>query len=436
MTSTPKGDQGNLPGAGVGDDGARAFLADGAALGFSAMATALVGLLGWLLAARLLDPAQVGRASAFVNAFVFVAGVAELGLGQASLKWLPQAGHHTRTILLRVLGGVLTSSVLAALLWGLLFHDDLAFQLDLEPVAAVAVFVVASVGWTVLHAQNLVLTAAGGARWVPVEMLSFGVVRIVLLVVLAPPYGALGIVVSWVLPTAVAAVVVPSVLALRRHRRDDLPGVVPDRRSTVRTAGSIWLSTFGTTLTLSLVPVVVTDRFGPSVGAAFFIVWNGVAAVELAAAGFGSALVVRLSGPPADVLGRSLRQVLPVFAAALLVAALAATPLLSLFGSAYADEGVGLLRWVCGGLLFRLVGIMIAGIHLSDGRTLRLFLTNAAPAVALLSVSPVIPTGSGLTALGAAYFGVQLIVVVVAVLDLLVGSRRWARPTGAVPGPA
>lgn len=432
MSPTPEGVQNSpIPPHPEAGSSQKAFLADGAALGASAIVTALIGLVGWLLAARILEPAEVGRASAFVNGFIFVAGVAELGVGQACLKWLPAAGSQTRVILVRVYTGVLASAAVVGVMWALVMRNEITDQVGSGTLVAVLLFMVAAITWTLFHVQNIVLTALGAARWVPVEMIPFGLVRVVLLVVLARSYGALGIILSWVLPTLAAVLVVALTLLWRRHRRDGEAGTVPDRRSAVRMAGSIYVSTVGVTLVVSLVPVLVTGRYGPAVGAVFFIVWNGVAAVELAAIGFGSALVIRLSGESMTLLKQSLRQVLPLFAIPLAIAALLAEPLLSLFGGHYADEGTALLRWVCAGLLLRLVGVMVVSIHLSQERTVRLVLVNAAPAVALIVAITLLPVRPDLGALGLTYLIVQVVVTTISVLDLYVDSVRRPQPVGA-----
>lgn len=433
MTPSPEDAQdshGAVPASGTSDR--RAFLADGAALGASAILTALVGLLGWLLAARLLTPPEVGRASAFVNGFVFVAGLAELGLGQASLKWLPGAGEHAPRLVTRVYAGVVASALVLGIVWGLITRNDLADQTGLGVAATLGLYVLACLAWSTFHVQDFILTGLGLARWVPVENLSFGFLRIVLLVGLAKAFGALGVILSWVVPTLAAAVVVSAVLALRRGRCAGVPGVVPSRAKVTRLTGSTYASTIGITFMINLVPLVVTARFGPSIGAVFFIVWNGVAAVELAAAGFGSALVVRLRGDSMFLLRAALRQVLPLFVVPLLIAALAAEPLLLLFGKDYADAGTTMLRLVCLGLALRLVSVLVVAIHLTATRTVRLVLINLGTAVAMIATAGLLDTNGSLTFLGLGYVVIQVVVVVVALLDLRGCAQRERAQASAV----
>jgi O-antigen/teichoic acid export membrane protein len=49
------------------------MVADGLSLSASAGITAAAGMAGWVLAARLLPPAEIGHTSAFVSGFLLVA---------------------------------------------------------------------------------------------------------------------------------------------------------------------------------------------------------------------------------------------------------------------------------------------------------------------------------------------------------------------------
>lgn len=57
---------------------------DGLALSISAALSAGAGMLSWVLAARFVSPTTVGEVSAFVSAFLLVAGLTEFNLGRVS----------------------------------------------------------------------------------------------------------------------------------------------------------------------------------------------------------------------------------------------------------------------------------------------------------------------------------------------------------------
>jgi O-antigen/teichoic acid export membrane protein len=401
------------------------FLADGSALGASALLTALAGLVGWLVAARTLSPSEVGHASAFVNAFLMIAALSELGTGQAMLRWLPRTGSAAPVLVRRVYAVTLATCLVLSVVWALSASGIVGRATDpLGRTGTTVLFVVAGLAWTLFHLQDDVLTGAGAARWVPLENLLFGAVRIVLLLVLAGPLGSLGIVLSWVLPMVLCDLLVNGLLALRSSRLADRPAWLPRRREVLTTTGSTFAALIGLTLLYNLVPLVVVARFGAATGAVFFVVWMGVVALDLAIVGFGNALVVRLHGAPLHLLRHALTRVLAIFAVPLLVAALAASPLLNLFGEVYARDGRTLLRWLVLGVVFRLVVMLVAAIHLGAGRPLGMALLQGVTAVAVIALAALVPRSGAATELAAIGIGFVLVHVVVAVVAVADLGRR------------
>ncbi|MEP6816863.1 MAG: hypothetical protein ABI873_15075 [Marmoricola sp.] len=411
----------------------RAFVADGAALGASALLTAFAGLVGWLVAARTLEPSEVGHASAFVNGFLMVAAIAELGLGQAMLRWVPRAGSAAATLVRRVYAATLTACLVFSLVWALATAGVIDKATDpLGTGATTALFVAAALSWTLFHLQDDVLTSVGAARWVPLENVVFGVIRIVLLLVLAGPLGSLGIVLSWVLPMLVCDLLVNAILAARSGRPAVLDRWLPGRREVLTTAGSTFFASIGLTLLYNLVPLVVVARHGATTGAVFFVVWMGVVSLDLACVGFGNALVVRLRGTPLDLLRHALVKVLPLFAVPLVVAAISASLLLHLFGDVYAEQGTVLLRWVVLGVAFRVVVVLVAAVNLGSGRAHRMAVLHGVTAAAVIALAAVTPS-MGLDDIGIGFVVIQVLLCVVSVLDLARTSRRDAALASA-PG--
>lgn len=416
-----------LPGKPTGAQGAigkesdiRGFVADGAALGLSSMFTAVVGLVGWLVAARLLTPAEVGRANAFVSGFLLIAGFAELGLSQAMLRWLPVAGSHAKGIVARAYAASVIGSLLIGLPYAFLTGVDLP---GIDATLAKGLFVLSAIAWMLFHLQDYALTGTGAARWVPLENITFGVVRVVLLVVFATQLGSLGIVLSWTVSSVIWVSVVTLILLAVARRSPPRPGVMPTRRDALTMAGSTYATTLGQTLLAYAVPIIVIARYGPVDGAVFSIVWLGLNALDYIAVGFGSALVVRLRGGSMTLLRNAVTRIVPVYAVALVVAALLAGLLLQLFGQRYADLGTNLLRLAILGAMFRVVFVLIASIHLAQGRSPRMAALHWTSALVMVGVVSLAPVSHGLAFLGAGYAVVQVLLLVVAYVDLARVSR-------------
>ncbi|GAA3438084.1 hypothetical protein GCM10018954_077000 [Kutzneria kofuensis] len=235
---------------------------DGIALSVGAAFTSVAGLLGWVISARLVSTAEVGLTAAFTSGFLLVSGVTQVSLGPAVLRWLPRAGGRSGTLLLRTYGVVMAGAVLGSLVF-------LAFPSGHQAAAAVPgwgapLFVVVTLAWAVLQFQDPVLTGLDRAGAVLVKNLGFGIGRIGVLL-LAASLGALGILLSWAVPTilAVLGATVVVVTASRRRGHSQPAGVLPDRREVVALLGPTYLASIGQSLMYYLVPLIVTARTAP-----------------------------------------------------------------------------------------------------------------------------------------------------------------------------
>lgn len=378
----------DLPRVPASEPGGGMF-ADGLALSASAAISAVAGMVGWILAARLLPATAVGHTSAFVSGMLLVAGVAELGLGPAVLRWLPRAGDQTRRLLNRTYLAVVLGALAGATVFVLV-------PTGAEVVAKVSggawLFLLAAVAWTLFQFQDAVLTGLGRATWVPVENGLFGLARLVVLLALAPLAGAAGLLASWIGPT-VAAVLAVTALLLRRVTVPQVPGELPDRREVVRLLGPTYPGTVCIVVLYNLVPLIVLHRFGAEANAVFFVVWTAVNALDLAASVFVNPLVVRLSAEPghAGALVRNAAgKLAAVFLPALAVGVLLAGVMLTIFGGEY-TSGAGLLRVLLVAQAPRLVVLVGVAVHLGQGRgtgVAALHATTAATAVVLAFVLP------------------------------------------------
>lgn len=390
----------------------RGMVADGLALSASAAITAMAGMAGWILAARLLPPAEVGDTSAFVSGFLLVAGIAELGLGPAVLRWLPRAGSQRRRLLGRTYLAVLLGGLAGAVVFVLVpAGGEVVHRLP----AGAALFLPAAVGWTLFQFQDSVLTGLGQARWVPVENTSFSVLRLALLGVLAPLTGSLGLITSWVVPTVLGVLVV-SALVFHRVRPGPVPGTLPDRREVVRLLAPTYPATVCVVVLYNLMPIIVLHRFGAEANAVFFVVWTAISALDLAATVFVNPLVVRLSGEPGPsraLVTAASRRLALLFAPVLLLGVLLAGLLLAIFGPEY-TQGAGLLRILLVAQLPRLAVIVGVAVHLAAGRGGSVASFQAATAALAVGLALVMPSE---IAFGVGMLVVQSLLALVALLD-------------------
>ena len=407
------------------------LVVDGLALGGSALLSAVAGFVSWLIVARTQPQAVVSTASAFVNAFILIASLAELSLGPVLLRWLPQAGRHVGKLIRGVYGAVLVAALVLSAGWLLLpaSRGVLVATAPLSPFLGGVLFTVCALGWVLFHLQDEVLTGLHVARWVPLENILAAVSRLFLLMVLTPLLGALGIVLTWGVTTVLTVAIVSVGVARATHRRRDVEGSLPARSEVMRFSGSIYPATIASSVTAHLVPLIVIGRYGPDNGAVFFIVWMGLSALELAGVGLGNAMATRLAGgqqwTERYVVLSSLRFAL--FALPVLVIGfVAAGSLLSIFGDAYQAGGTELLRWIIVGFAVRLVTLLGTAVYIGAGRGARVAVTQGVNAAVTVALVLCLPT-AGLTAIGIGYTIVQVVLAVIVSVDVARLVRRLSR---------
>jgi O-antigen/teichoic acid export membrane protein len=317
---------------------------DGLALVLSSGLTSAVGLLYWVVAARLFDPAVVGVNSVALSTMMLLGGVAHLNLTQALLRFGPVAGRHTRRL---VLGSYAVAGTVAALV-GLGYAAG-APRWAPEMVAAVghgpllAFFAVATPVWAVFVLQDYVLTALKRATVVPLENAVFAVLKIGLLGAAAGAAFAGGIAASWLLATVLIVVAVNGWLLLRAIPARRGGAAEPLRpRAIARFVRSDYAGATLWQLAMNGLPALVLARLGAEQAAVYGIVWTITVSLYLIPSGLAQSMIAHTAAEPAraDAARRALvRRALTLVVPAAAVVAIGAYPLLWLFGEHYARHG-------------------------------------------------------------------------------------------------
>jgi len=406
---------------------------DGLALVLSSSLTSGLGLLFWILAARLYDSATVGVNSTALSAMTLLGTAAQLNLGNALLRFVPVAGRHVRVLVV----GCYAAAVAVAALAGAVFALGAGWWAP-ELVAAfggsqlLAFFTLATPVWAMFVMQDYVLPALKKATLVPVENLVFSVLKIVFLGAAAALGLFGGLAVAWVAATAVIVLIVTAYLARVLPRPAETTGgaapavTVRDVASFVRAdyAGTVFLLTavFG-------LPLVVLARLGPEAAAVYGITWQIAYALYLVVNGMGQSLVAHVAARP-DRLEQARRgmvvKAMALLVPAVLVIAVGAEPLLSLFGAHYADEGSLLLALLALSAVPNVVtwsAVWAARVR-RDGRVL--FGLPAAVTTAVIAGSWVLMPALGVVATGVAWLGAQSVAAAGVLLVRAVSRRRLA----------
>jgi O-antigen/teichoic acid export membrane protein len=264
-----------------------------------------------------------------------------------------------------------------------------------------------------------VLTALRLAPWVTIENISFAAAKLALLPALVlAPIGGGGIVVSWVIPAAVAVIAITALLFRRvLSRVTDPDSVLPDRRRLLSFVAGEYAGSLCATAAVQLIPLIVVWRLGATQVAYFTLPWLISMGITVLLWNVASSFVVELAGRRANssaLLERSLALWAAVVIGALAVCVLGAHPLLELAGHRYAAGGAALLRLIGVSAPFSAVVAVYCTLLWVDCRIWRLAAFQAVSGAAMLGITLLLLPHLGLVAVGWANLAVQALAGVVA----------------------
>jgi len=397
--------------------------------------TAVAGVAFWLSAAHLYPPEVVGANSSLISAMMFLAGVAQLNLMSAVLRFVPAAGARAGRLVLGFYIVALTTSAVAAVVFLLgvgTFAPALRPLLSSPPQAFF--FVAATMGWTlyVLHCSTLVAVGQAGASTVATQTFNLG--KLVLLLGFAVAVPGAGVWFSWTVAMAVVLVGAVWYYAARAYPRFTalpraVPATAPTLRELVRYVGPDYLAALAWIACTTLPPILVINLTGPSHAAVFALAWSMCFVLLNVPASFGQSLVAhgplephRLEERHRKVLAYSLGMVVP----AVTVLVVFAPWILRLFGSWYVEVGTTTLRL----LALAAVPNCVVALAVSRARVQRR-MTVVVGTMATLSVGVLGGTLLAVPAVGIAGAGFAWLVAESLVAAW--GGLRWAGPHVVAP---
>ena len=367
----------------------------------------ILGLLYWVLAARTFPDAAVGRGNALISLMMLVSTFTQLNWSGALIRFLPRAGRSARQMLLTAylmatgLAAVAAAAVMAYC------HFARAPDDPLYVSAGVAVwFVVATVAWSVFNLQDAALTGMRSAVWVPLENGVYGLVKLVLLVVVARTSLSDGVFASWTIPVIALLVPVNLLLFRRilpRHASAEPDAPPPGRRVLARYMAGDYAAQAFTQLSSTFLPVLVVSLLGAAQGAYYLPAQTAFAAMGMLATAITSSLVVEAARDEQAThrLARAmLRRICVLVLPAGAFVGLAAPWLLELFGSQYRAGATTVLQLMMLSLLPRVpVALYVTKCRL-DNRTGTLALLQFTQAALVIGGTAVFAPTAGLVAVG------------------------------------
>lgn len=253
----------------IQDSGPR-LVTNASSLLAATVATSGLGLVYWVVAARLYDPEQLGVGSALISGASLLAGFAQLSLGLLFVRYLPTAGAHAGKVVARSLA--LASSLALVLAIGyLLMGGGSQF---IPNAWTAALFIVAVPVLAVFALQDFALLALGAAPLVAYQNGAFSLVKLLLLPVLIG-LSISGIFLSWVVTATLAVVVILFMIFARlvQGLPRDMAKPLPSGREIVHELWVQYLSQTTGYLTTFALPLVVVARLGTEQAGYFALPW-------------------------------------------------------------------------------------------------------------------------------------------------------------------
>jgi O-antigen/teichoic acid export membrane protein len=344
---------------------------NGYALIAAAGATAVLGLVFWILAARSLPATEVGLGAALVSLMMTVSNIAQINLGNVLNRYLPVAGAKTGKF---IAGAYFIASVVTALLAiGTIatlgfFAPNLLF-LKQSPLL-MAFFVASTIFWTICTLQDATLTGLRRAAVVPIENTAYALAKILALVALPGVVSfAPGVFAAWASPLPLLALVISTVIFVKfvpNRERVGPDNPVSTRGSLVRFWFFDYIGSVSFMAAIGLAPIIVL-RFSDLPGVAnYHLSWTISYTLYQIGRSMGSSLVTEAMTDDRShhlLLRQTIKFTMIPLIVAVVVVIVAAPWIMAMFGKSYI-AGAALLRL----LALSCIPSGLISIYIADAR--------------------------------------------------------------------
>jgi O-antigen/teichoic acid export membrane protein len=417
------------------DPAARDVLVSSISLVAGKVAVMGFGFLSWVVAARLYSVDEFGLASGAVAAVTLCAQLALLGIGSAIITLLPRYGERSDR-LLDVAITVLTVSSLVAGLGFLAFAGT--FLSELRVVAAEPIYAVLFLSLAVCGTLGVLFDQASTARrhgvLVMIRGVAAGIVTLVTITVIGlggTGTTSLAIFAAWVAGGLVTAF--GGLWTMRRvvdHYRYRPRADAVLSREVVRIGLPNYALTLAERAPGFVLPVIVVELLSPADNAAWYAAWMMAWVVFIIPIQIGMTSFAEIARAPdrtAKIVRDGIRTSLGLGAAAALLVAALAGPILGLLGEAYVAAAEAPLRILLIGFVPLTFILAYFSLCRARRRLREAIVLGAFDAAASILIPAFVAPMAGLVGMAVAWLGVQAMVALVAVLRLrqLTDPAAW-----------
>jgi O-antigen/teichoic acid export membrane protein len=325
------------------------LLANASSMVGTSLVTSVLGLVFWVVAARHFDRGAVGVASAATSAMILLGFTGTAGLGTLLMGELPQreAGHRSLlNAALIVAGAAGTALGLAFATIAPVVSSNFA---PLDETSLAIVFFAGGVGLTSLGFvldQALIGLLRGGLQLT--RNVVFALIKLLALVVVAALVSGAGA--AWIYSAWTAGIALSLVVLVRLYtRREGDPmqpsfGLLHEMRRSAASHAAVNLALETADLAM---PILVVMILSATANSGFYMAWMVAGFLVMIPLSLSMVLYAIESASSDRLLGRfrfTFRLSLAFGVIANLILLPGASPLLQLFGSAYADQATVLVH--------------------------------------------------------------------------------------------
>jgi|WetSurMetagenome_2_1015567.scaffolds.fasta_scaffold36609_2 O-antigen/teichoic acid export membrane protein len=386
--------------------------------------TSGLGFLFWIIAARFYSATDVGYGSAAISAMTLLSVLGLAGFNFTIVRFLPTAGKP-----FEMMNSCLTFSSIFSLALAVIFLAGLnvwspALSFINKNLIFIAAFVTFTLAYTVTSIIRFICIAVRRADLVLSLNAIMSLLKIPLAVFLVLYFHSFGIAAAWGLGASVAVFIGLFLFLPRAHK-----GYKPQPLINFKMLGELrrysagsYAASLLTSTSTWIMPLLVLNLVGSQQNAYFYVIWmisSLLNAIPVAAANSlfaeGSHFSENLGINVRNTFKFTYCLLLPV----VIIVLVLSSPILSLFGTAYAVNGAVLLRVLALASLFAgLNTIYVTTLRIND-RIKELCAICAAQTVSFLGGSFLLLPLTGIIGIGYLSLGVQ------AILSLYVGYRMW-----------
>lgn len=388
---------------------------------------AVLGVVFWVVAARLYSPKDYGYGAAEVSAMLLLASLAQLNLPIVFPRFLYPAGARAGKLLRAGYAASIAAALAVAMLFLVFLHHNF-----IKPGTLPAVFFLVAVPlWVVFSIQDAALIGLRSTFWVPVENTSFSIMKILLLPVLVTVWARQGVFLSYAAPVVLCIAAISAYLfakALPAHLRWAAGRVaLPGRRAIARMMSGEWLAGIAYISLATMPTLLVAYELGATATAHFQVPWMAGTSIDFALYYVATAVISEASaraGDAAAIMRRAVRFTAWLLLPASVVLALCGRYLLEIEGAQYAARGTLLLQLLAAALPLLGVNVVYITFARLARRVRRIIAMPVAGSFLILAGSAVLLPHLGITAVGVAFLGGQGAVALVTLPSVVRQYRR------------